>query len=64
MHLMDMEKHFITMEELKEQVDSLSLQEKQKTKYWTENWKILGECEKKRLEAESEEKRMEVERER
>ena len=48
---MDMKKQSITMEELKEQVDALSLQEKQKTKYWIENWKILCECEKKRLEA-------------
>ena len=45
---MDMEKQSITMEELKKQVEALSLEEKQKTKFLIEEWKRL--CEEKRLE--------------
>ena len=56
-----MEKQFITMEELKKQVEALGWEEKQKTKFSMEEWKRL--CEKKRLEAEREEKRLEADRE-
>ena len=61
-YLMDMEKQFITMEELKKQVEALGSENNQKTKFSVKEWKKL--CEEKRLEAEREEKLLEAERER